>query len=257
MRLDELSRQPCSPGIARSANYPHTLVLSCWEHGAFADLGYAPSVALVVHLVDEHHAKIRAVTGGAGSAVSAPESPAFEDDPVAMALGLTPRTPGVLIPGEPNHCHQCALEHVARLRAETARLQGIEQRAITEVDRLRAEVERMRPVIDAARAHRPVEETGVDHECYIGNCNHEDECPERAFIACRECLRISLDINDETIPNAVMAENCAVCAAVAALDAGGRPSDQRHDDQHDENDHQRVTQGDVHPIAVPNNKEMQ
>lgn len=60
-----MSAEPCSPGIARSANYPHTLELSCWEHGAFADLGYAPSVALVVRLVAEHHAKVGAVTGEA------------------------------------------------------------------------------------------------------------------------------------------------------------------------------------------------
>lgn len=78
----------------------------------------------------------------------------------------------------------------------------------------------MRPVIEAAREHHPAEDTGVDHGCYTGDCDHEDECPGRTFVVCRECLRISLDIDDEVIPNAVMAENCAVCAAVAALDAG-------------------------------------
>lgn len=42
--------------------------------------------------------------------------PAFEDDPVAMALGFTPAKPGVLLPGTPEHCHDCALKEVDRLR---------------------------------------------------------------------------------------------------------------------------------------------
>lgn len=41
--------------------------------------------------------------------------PAFEDDPVAMALGLTPVKPGVVLPGTPEHCETCAAE--ARLVA--------------------------------------------------------------------------------------------------------------------------------------------
>jgi len=46
--------------------------------------------------------------------------PAIEDDPVAMRLGFVPVKEGVRLPGTPEHCHQCALDEIERLRAVVA-----------------------------------------------------------------------------------------------------------------------------------------
>ena len=56
------------------------------------------------------------------------ETPAFEDDPVATALGFTPVKEGVLLPGTPEHCHRCALDEIESLRASLAAQRALADR---------------------------------------------------------------------------------------------------------------------------------
>jgi hypothetical protein len=78
-----------------------------------------------------------------------------------------------------------------------------------------------RAIIDAALAHRPATESVLRWACYNGDCEDPahgaaGECPYVEVIVCAACHALSMEINDEMIPDEVRADRCPVCVAVTA-----------------------------------------
>lgn len=75
-----------------------------------------------------------------------------------------------------------------------------------------------RMLLDAAKKHWRSTETLLAHECWSGDCEHND-CPEVPTDVCRACLSFAWDIDEERVPERVLADNCPILLAVEALSA--------------------------------------
>ena len=98
---------------------------------------------------------------------------------------------------------------------------------MNQLNGLHAEIEELRhwkaeanEVLTAARKHHRKVEAVLRHDCFYGSCDHEeDECPLQKVEVCAECLALAYDINDEWVPDGVLAETCPVLMAIEAMDA--------------------------------------
>lgn len=111
--------------------------------------------------------------------------------------------------GALNDCPGCQDEYDAAVSAER--------------DRRIAEEERAQLLLDVARAamiHAPETESLLPYACYQGNCDHgnvePEDCPEVEVAVCGACFALAAELQDEYVPDEVLAENCPVCVAVMA-----------------------------------------